>query len=315
MLFQLKCFEYIITYMKDALFLFNPHAGTGKITSGLASIMDTLTKAGFLVTAYPTQSQGDAQDRLVQGGDLYERIIVAGGDGMLHEAINAMMKLKERGASPDLGYIPSGTTNDFAKSHKIPTTVEKAAIIAAGESRKTIDLGTFNGEYFTYVAAFGAGTDISYTTDQSAKNTFGFLAYLANGLKYIDPRVLSSVCREMEITTDDAIYKGSFILGAVSNSHSISGMKQLAPKDAKMDDGLLEGLFVRKPENIIEIEQVSNGLLTGNLNSSGIISVKSRRFEFKATKEAAWTLDGENGGSHSSIVVEDAERCITMLLP
>jgi diacylglycerol kinase (ATP) len=301
--------------MKDALFLFNPHAGTGKIASGLATIMDTLTKAGFLVTAYPTQSKGDAFERIVQWGDLYERIIVAGGDGMLHEALNAMMKLKERGTVPDLGYIPSGTTNDFAKTHKIPTTVDKAAKIAAGESRKTIDLGTFNGEYFSYVAAFGAGTDISYTTDQSAKNAFGYLAYLANGLKYIDPRTLSAVCREMEISTDDAIYTGSFILGAVSNSRSISGMKQLAPKDAKMDDGLLEGLFVRKPKNIIDLERISNGLVLGNLNSSGIISVKSRRFEFKSKKEAAWTLDGESGGSHTTVEVEDVERCITMLMP
>ncbi len=301
--------------MKDALFLFNPHAGKGKISSGLSIIADTLTKAGFLVTTYPTQSRGDAAERIVQWGDLYERIIVAGGDGMLHEAINAMMKLKQRGTQPDLGYIPSGTTNDFAKTHKIPTSIEKAAQIAAGESRKTIDLGTFNGEYFSYIAAFGVGTDISYTTDQTAKNTFGYLAYLANSLKYVDPRTLSSVCREMEITTDDAIYKGSFMLGAASNSLSISGMKQLAPKDAKMDDGLLEGLFIRKPENLLEFEQISNGLMMGNLNSSGIISIKSRKFEFKSEKDAAWTLDGESGGSFKDVVIEDAERCLTMLMP
>ena len=92
-------------------------------------------------------------------------------------------------------------------------------------------------------------------------------------------------------------------------------MKQLAPKDAKMDDGLLEGLFVRRPENIIELEQIGNGLLTGNLNSSGIISVKSRHFKFKSDREAAWTLDGENGGTHTTVTIDDAERCVTMLLP
>ncbi len=301
--------------MKDALFLFNPHAGKGKISSGLATIIDTLTKADFLVTSYPTQARGDAFERIVQWGDLYERIVVAGGDGMLHEAINALMRLKERGTEPDLGYIPSGTVNDFAKSNKIPTTVDKAAEVAAGESRKTIDIGSFNGEYFSYVAGFGACTDISYKTDQTAKNTFGSLAYYASALKYLDPRTLSASCREMEITTDDAIYTGSFLVGTVSNSRSISGIKQLVPKDMKNDDGLLEGLFVRRPENILEFEQISNGLMSGNLNASGILSVKSRHFEFKAKETTPWTLDGEDGGSHTSVVIDVVPGSLTMLLP
>ncbi len=301
--------------MKDALLIFNPHAGTGRIASKLSVVLDLLTKKGFLVTAYPTQSRNDAFERMVQWGDLYDRIVVAGGDGMLHEAVNAMMALKERGVSPDLGYIPSGTTNDFAKSHRISTNVENAAKIVAGDSRRAIDLGRFNDRYFSYVAAFGVGTDIPYTTDQSAKNTFGFLAYLANGLKYLEPGTISSVCRDMEIRTDTATYSGSFILGAVSNSLSISGMRQLAPKSTKMDDGLLEGLFVRRPENIFEFEQISNGLLTGNLDAEGIISVRSNHFEFRSDKETPWTLDGENGGSHTSVDIEDEYQCITMLLP
>ena len=179
--------------MKTALFLFNPHAGKGNIKSGLSKITDTLTRAGFLVTVYPTQARGDAYEKILLWGLSYDRIVVAGGDGMLHEALNAVMKLERK---VDLAFIPSGTANDFAIANKIPKAVDKAVELAAGEQRRTIDIGSFNGEYFSYVAAFGAITDIPYTTDQAAKNNLGYLAYLLNAAKYMNPQILLSAARE-----------------------------------------------------------------------------------------------------------------------
>ena len=132
--------------MKNALFLFNPRAGKGTIKNALSRITDILTQAGFLVTVYPTQASGDAYEKITQWGLSYDRIIVAGGDGMLHEALNAVMKLPRM---VDLAYIPSGTANDFAIANKIPRVVDKAAKLAADEKRRTIDIGTFNGEYFS----------------------------------------------------------------------------------------------------------------------------------------------------------------------
>lgn len=298
--------------MKTALFLFNPHAGKGSIKSGLAKITDILTRAGFLVTVYPTQARNDAYEKIIQMGSSFDRIVVAGGDGMFHEALNAVMKLPRK---VDLGFIPSGTANDFAISNKIPRVVDRAAEIAAGENERKIDIGTFNGEYFSYVAAFGAVTDVPYTTDQSAKNAFGFLAYLANAAKYMNLQTLFNSAREMEIRTDDKILSGEFLVGCVSNSKTIGSLKQFIPNDVALNDGLFEGLFIKKPTNLTEFSNALNVLLVGNLDAEGIITLKSSRFEFEMDKAANWTLDGEDGGLHDKAVIESHKQALTMLLP
>lgn len=298
--------------MKTALFLFNPHAGKGSIKSGLAKITDILTRAGFLVTVYPTQARNDAYEKIIQMGSSFDRIVVAGGDGMFHEALNAVMKLPRK---VDLGFIPSGTANDFAISNKIPKVVDKAAELAAGENERKIDIGTFNGEYFSYVAAFGAVTDVPYTTDQNAKNAFGFLAYLANAAKYMNLQTLFNSAREMEIRTDDKILSGEFLVGCISNSKTIGSLKQFLPNDVALNDGLFEGLFIKKPTNLTEFSNALNVLLVGNLDAQGIITLKSSRFEIEMDKAANWTLDGEDGGLHDKAVIENHKQALTMLLP
>ena len=298
--------------MKNALFLFNPKAGKGTIKNGLSKITDILTQAGFLVTVYPTQAKGDALEKILLWGDSYDRIVVAGGDGMLHEAVNAVMKLPHK---VDLAYIPSGTANDFALSNKIPKSIEKAAQVAAGEQRRTIDVGTFNGEYFSYVAAFGAITDVPYTTDQNAKNTFGYLAYLANAAKYMNLQTLFKTARKMEIKTDEKNLEGEFLVCCVSNSMTIGSLKQFVPKNVQLNDGLLEGLFIKKPTNLTEFSNALNVLLLGNLNAQGITTLKSSRFEFTLDEPANWTFDGEDGGMHDKAIIENHKQALTMLMP
>ncbi len=298
--------------MRKALFLFNPHAGKGKINSGLSTVIDLLTKSGFLVTTYPTQARGDAVLRIKQWGEDYDRVVVAGGDGMLHEAVNGIMALEKK---PDLGYIPTGTVNDFAVSNAIPKALARSAQVAAADHTEKVDLGRFNGEYFSYVAAFGAVTDVPYTTDQGAKNTFGFLAYLFNAAKYMDMRTLFGACRQITITTDGGIIDGEFLLGCISNSRSIGSLKQILPKDVRLDDGLLEGLFIRKPANLLELNNVLNALLVGNLKAKNIVSVKSARFDLEFGQEAAWTLDGEDGSVHKNVSISACRQCLPVLLP
>lgn len=298
--------------MKTALFLFNPHAGKGTIKAGLSRITDILTRAGFLVTVYPTQSKGDACDRILEWGSSFDRIVVAGGDGMLHEAFNAVLRLKKQ---VDLAYIPAGTVNDFAVSHKIPRVVEKAAAVAAGNRRRTIDVGKFNDEYFTYVAAMGAITDITYTTDQVSKNMFGFMAYMGNALKYVNPQILLNAAREMEIRTDTKILTGEFLVCCVSNSRSIGSLKQFVPDDVVMNDGLFEGLFIKKPTNLAEFGHTLDLLFSGNMEHPGIITLKSSRFEFSIDKSTNWTLDGEDGGSHNHAVIQNHKQALTMIMP
>lgn len=298
--------------MKKVLFLFNPHAGTGKITSNISAITDILTKAGYLITIYPTQSKGDATEKILKWGGYYERIIVAGGDGMLHEAVNGVMNLTR---PVDLAYIPSGTINDFANSHKIPKDIENAAMIAAGDTRKTIDIGLFGDTYFSYVAAFGAVTDVTYTTNQDAKNTFGFLAYLTNALKYADLRKLMASARAMEIRSDRYVFTGEYVLGCISNSHSLGSLKQLVPEDAELKDGLMEGLFIQKPKNISHLGHILDLLMSGNMDHPEILSTKSASFEIITDDDIAWTLDGEDGGIHKSVTVRDCKQSLTMILP
>ena len=298
--------------MKKALFLFNPHAGKGKIVSNIATITDILTKAGYLVTAYPTQSKGDATEKILMWGGYYDRIVVGGGDGMLHEAVNGVMNLTK---PVDLAYIPSGTINDFANTHKIPRDIESAAQIAAGDSRSTIDVGLFGDTYFSYVAAFGAVTDVTYTTNQDAKNAFGFLAYLTNALKYVDLRKLMASARTMEIRSDRYVFTGEFVLGCVSNSHSLGSLKQLVPDNVELKDGLMEGLFVQKPKNITHLGHILDLLMSGNMDRPEILSTRSEKYEIITEEDTAWTLDGEDGGIHHSVTVRDCKQKLTMILP
>ena len=215
----------------------------------------------------------------------------------------------------DLAYIPSGTANDLAIANKIPKDIDKAALLAAGEQRRSIDIGTFNGEYFSYVAAFGAITDVPYTTDQNAKNAFGFLAYLANATKYVNLQTLFKAARKMEIKTDDKVFEGEFLVCCVSNSKTIGSLKQFVPKDVALNDGLFEGLFIKKPTNITEFSNALNVLLMGNLNAQGITTVKSSRFEFTLDTPTNWTMDGEDGGMHDKAVIENHKQALTMLMP
>ena len=302
----------ILEDMKKALFLFNPYAGTGKITSNISAITDILTKAGYLVTIYPTQCKGDATEKILKWGGYYERIIVAGGDGMLHEAVNGVMNLTK---PVDLAYIPSGTINDFANSHKIPKDIESAAMVAAGDTRQSIDIGLFGDTYFSYVAAFGAVTDVTYTTNQDAKNAFGFLAYLTNALKYADLRKLMASARAMEIRSDRYVFTGEYILGCVSNSHSLGSLKQLVPEDVELKDGLMEGLFIQKPKNISHLGHILELLMSGNMDHPEILSTKSTSFEIITEDDIAWTLDGEDGGVHKSVSIRDCRQSLTMILP
>ena len=292
--------------------MFNPHAGKGKINAKLSVITDILTKEGFLVTVYPTQGKDDAKEKILQWGSSYDRIIVAGGDGMLHEAINGVMKLDGKF---DLAYIPSGTVNDFANSTKIPKTVEAATKIAASENRQTIDVGKFGDEYFSYVAAFGAISDIPYTTNQDAKNAFGFMAYFFSALKYVDIRTLMASCKKMEIITDNQVLTGEFLVGCISNARTIGSLKQLVPDDVELKDGLLEGLFVQKPTNLAQFSHAMDLLISGNMDNPEIFSIKSSRFEIKTDEDTHWTLDGEDGGIHKDVLIQDCKQSLTMILP
>lgn len=331
--------------MKTALFLFNPHAGKGKIGTKLASITDTLTKAGFLVTTYPTQAPNDATEKISQWGKFYDRVIVAGGDGMLHEAVNGIMSLIKTNPcltnpsheisatkkdSPALAYIPSGTVNDFAVSHKIPKNIDAAVKLSATGTIHITDIGSLIGQnttqataeksntisqYFSYVAAFGAITDITYTTDQESKNIFGFLAYLASATKYINLKLLLGACRHMVIQTDTQTIEDDFLLGYICNSKTIGSFKQLVPKGADLNDGLFEALFIKKPHTIANLSHVLNLLLNGNTDIPEIVTLKSSHYTITTSEPTEWNLDGEDAGLYNLVSIQAHHQALPIILP
>lgn len=297
--------------MKKLLFLFNPHSGTGEICKHLASVLDIFTKAGYEVVAYPTQAPRDCVVKILRDGERFDRIVAAGGDGMLHEMINGVLHLN---APMEIGYIPTGTVNDFARSNNIPRNIPEAARIAAGDNIGVLDAGNFSGRYFSYIAAFGLGTSVSYATGQRAKNRWGILAYAANAIRELDLAHVRSVCRTMTIEGGDTTLNGKFLFGSVSNSRSIAGVKNLVAKDVELDDGVLDGLFIRMPTSMHEFDQLRNSLIARNFDAGCMHFIRAERFKIDCDP-TVWTLDGENGGEHTHIDITTENQALHIALP
>lgn len=297
--------------MKKLLFVFNPHSGTGEICKHLAEVVDIFTKAEYEVVVYPTQAPQDGTRKILCDGERFDRIVVSGGDGMLHELVNAALCLGKR---IPIGYIPMGTVNDFANTHNIPKNPQEAARVAVSDHIGCLDVGQFEEEYFTYVAAFGLGSNVAYDTDQKAKNTWGVLAYVANVLKSIEPQNIAQACCKMKISTENETIEDEFIFGAVSNALSIGGLQNLIDRDVILDDGLLEGLFIKKPQNVMELEHIIRGLLTRNFDMPDMYFVRSGQFEIDSEK-TVWTLDGENGGEHEHVLIQAKKQILQIALP
>ena len=295
------------------LFIFNPHSGTGEICKHLAEVLDVFTQAGFEVVAYPTQAAGDGKQKVMEEGENYDRIVAAGGDGMLHEVLNGVMALEKEVI---VGYIPSGTVNDFATTHRLPkNNIMEAAKIAAGDNVHMVDVGQFGKEYFSYVAAFGLATNIAYDTDQKAKNRWRILAYIANAVKSIfGKNKFKSAFRKMTIDTGETVIKGKFVFGAIYNSLSIAGMKNFIDRKVVLDDGLIEGLFIQKPKNLKDWEHLWKGLLLRDFETPGLVFVRAKNFHIYS-EETAWTLDGENGGKHTELIVSARQKALHIACP
>lgn len=298
--------------MKKLLFIYNPNSGTGEICKKIADVLDIFTQAGYEVVAYPTQASGDGTEKVREEGCDFDRIVVAGGDGMLNELVNAVMALPKQ---VTVGYLPTGTVNDFATTHKIPkNNAVEAAKIAASDNVKSVDLGKFGDKYFSYVAAFGLVTSVAYDTPQKIKKRWKVLAYVLRALKQIRPNMFKKASKRVTIQTESVSITGDFIFGAISNSLSIGGMKNLIEKSSKMDDGLLEGLFIPKPKGLRQWNKLLKSLITRDFSSSVTTFVRAKHFYIKSEK-AGWTLDGENGGEHEEIEVSAQKQVLKIVLP
>ena len=291
--------------LRKLLFLVNPHAGKAAIGGKLLPILEIFTQAGYRPTVCLSRQSGELTQVARQEAEGYDLGVCSGGDGTLNETINGLMCLEQ---PPMLGYIPAGTTNDFANSLGIPKQMEKAAAIAVSGRPVQVDVGRFNHRYFSYVAAFGAFTDVTYATPQEYKNALGRLAYLIEGAQ----RLGSLKSWKLRLEYDTGCAEGEFLLGLVSNSSYVAGLPVGKVVDVSMSDGLMEVSMVRKPGNLTDLSNTAKSLLQGELDNELILSVKTRRLRLVAEEPMPWTLDGEYGGTELRADIENMPRALTI---
>ena len=296
---------------KSLLFVINPYSGRAEIRSRGVMIADTFIKAGYKEEIYTTQGTGDATEYVARNAHRFDRIVCCGGDGTVNETLNGLMRLE--GKRPELGMIPAGTTNDYAYTLHIPFNMNKAAKVAASDHLFNIDVGCFNGRYFTYVAAFGIFTDVTYETPQNAKNSLGAVAYVLEGAKRLG--TLRSYHVRVEYEGGDPI-EDDYIVGLFSNTVSVAGIRT-AFADAKLDDGLLEITLVKVPRNLHDAQAVLNILMnfeTAKQAQSDFLRVISTRWaKITCSEPIAWTVDGENGGAFTEVEIKNCPHAIQVV--
>lgn len=292
---------------RSIMFLFNPNAGKGKVKSSLYSIIDGFTKMDALVTVFPTQYKHHGKELIQQYASSYDLIVCSGGDGTLNEVISGLMELKTR---PPLAYIPTGTVNDFANTLHLSGNVTKALEMFAKHQTFACDICSFNQRYFTYVAAFGAFTEVAYKTPQATKNMLGRAAYFLESIKQL-PNITTY---HMKITANDRIIEDDFVFGAITNAKSIAGFQSVSTKHALLDDGEFEALFVRMPQNPLDLQIIITALLKQEINEKFMEFFTSNFVRIESDTKANWTLDGEEGGNPEFIDIAIKNKAVTFLV-
>lgn len=292
--------------MKNLLFIVNPSAGKKHIKNKLFEIVDLFVKAGYQVRVYPTQSKADATRIVVEEGKIYDLIVCAGGDGTLDEVVTGCM---QSGCKTPIGYIPCGTTNDFARSLGIPKDPVRAAKRIVKYQPEPIDVGSFNGDFFIYVAAFGAFTGVTYTTPQEFKNFLGHMAYVLEGIKSV-PTLTSY---HLKVEYDGNIIEDDFIFGMITNSLTVGGFSNPNSKIALLDDGMYEALLVKYPTNPIDLQATAGAYLMGEFNSEYMYQFRAKKIIIESPEEISWTLDGEFGGSSTYAEIINLEHAVHII--
>ncbi len=286
------------------LFIYNPRAGKAQIRSNLLDIVDIFAKAGYEVTAYPTQAPGDAirAVRKVQP-ESFDLIVCSGGDGTLDEVVTGMMQCN---LSIPIGYVPAGSTNDFAQSLQIPKNMIKAAEgIVIGDTF-ACDIGIFNDDIFVYIAAFGIFTDVSYETRQDMKNMLGHMAYILEGMK----RLPSMKSYRVKVISDQLEIEEDFLFGMITNSTSVGGFKNITGKNVELDDGEFEVTLIKMPKNAGELNTLMAAFVNRNINAECMYCFKTSHLIIEAQEDIPWTLDGEFGGKHNKVTITNAKKAL-----
>ena len=292
--------------MKKMLFVMNPYSGMRRASKYLADIIALFNEADYEVIAHMTRGQGDAIQIVKNRAKDMDLIVCCGGDGTFNETVTGIL---EAGADVPVGYIPAGSTNDFAASLKLSGNVMQAAQDILDGEPTPYDVGKFGDRYFSYVASFGAFTRASYTTPQSIKNALGHTAYVLEGINE-----LSQIRNEhIRMEIDGQVVEDDFLFGAISNSTSVGGVLTLSPDLVDLADGQMEILLVRAPRNLLEIPECIQAVQSQKYNCSMITFQSARKVRVFASPFMPWTLDGEREEGHEQVDVENLHHAIRII--
>ena len=293
---------------KKLLMIVNPKAGRHKARGPLFDAAAVLSQGGYLLSIHNTTAQpGDAAAAAEAAGGVYDAVAAVGGDGTLNEVVNGLMRLEH---PPLLGYLPQGSTNDFAASLRLPgKPAEAAAAMLSGTPRR-LDVGCWNDRYFVYVASFGAFTRSSYTASQAAKNALGHFAYILEGMKDLN----SLRPYRVKLTADGEVLDGEYLFGAVCNSTSIGGLMKLEEERVVLDDGKFELLLIPNPRTPADLQNLAVALLNQQYDSEGLVFRHVASIHLETEEELPWSLDGEYAPSLPAVDIENRCRALEMLL-
>ena len=293
--------------MKSIYFIFNMKSGKAAIASKLACVIDEFTKADFEVTVHPTQSRGDAADAALYAcKNAYDLIVCSGGDGTLNEVIQGVMMAENK---LPIGYLPTGSTNDFAKSAGISTRIGQAVKTVIGGKPRYFDMGKLNDRSFTYIAAFGAFIEVTYETPQNMKNVLGHAAYILNGILHVG-KIRS---HHIKVTANDQQFEDDYIFGMITNSSSVAGLLSL--DDFLCDDGLFEVTLIKRPSGPLALQKTIKGILNleNDLDTKYIKSFRASNVKFECEDKINWTVDGEFGGALNCAEVVNFNRAVQII--
>ena len=291
--------------MQRLLLIINPCAGTKRIVRYLPEIIDLFRRHGFENTVYLTVAQADATEIVRERGADFDRIVCCGGDGTFNEVLTGML-------SADLhipiGYIPCGSTNDFANSLHLPRSITKAARCTVEGEQIALDVGQFGDRYFSYVASFGAFARTSYSTPQNVKNALGHLAYILQGISDL-PSIRPI---HMKVEAEDHVFEDDYIFGAVSNTTSVGGVLTLDANRVDLNDGLFELILIKSPRDIFELSECIRALSAQDYNSKMITFLSSREVRVSSAEPLDWTLDGECAPGVTDAVIRNLHSAVTL---
>lgn len=290
---------------KKLLFIYNAHAGKGRIRNKLVDILEIFARNDYDVTVSPTLRHGEAAKVAEERCGEFELLVCSGGDGTLDEVVTGIIK---SGCHVPIGYIPAGSTNDYGNSLGLPKNMQAAAKIAVGSQMCKCDVGELEDTIFVYVAAFGAFTEVSYATPQEIKNMLGHAAYIIEGMK----KLHTIRAYHMKVSANGETIEDDFIYGMVTNSVSIGGFKNNTSANVVLDDGLFEVTLIKNPKNPIELQNIIASLLIAEFDSKYMYAFKASEITFEAESEIPWTVDGEFGGKRKCAKIVNHKQAISI---